>query len=320
MSGKNRPTTNSKKPSNGVVLKEVFQQNQLTAELLRIIISRSEDVAMLKSLSDRKTGKLRVQSIYAEKTISEIEFKEDWRYSKEESLLSQLFNSKIESAIQKKQLEKIAKKMTRINMQFEEDPSEAEMNASEIHVQKIMRKEFIFITYNEKGLPIISLPSLNITIATWRENFCNINKILEACLAGETVSVYYPMFLCVKQSRGLYNSEISRQKVVLEEGMVGLSPNIAVLITCKKSKSTIPPTKKTLSPIKKPPPLAEPDFFVPLYKMMMSLNTEVDKAIKNFAILYFERNNERERISKNKDLVSKALRARNYEKFFAVNP
>ena len=77
MSIKNRIVTNSKKTQNVCSLKELFQQSQLTAEILRIVISRSEDIAMLKSLSDRKTGKLRMQSCYAEKSLSEIEFKEE---------------------------------------------------------------------------------------------------------------------------------------------------------------------------------------------------------------------------------------------------
>ena len=77
MSNKNKLVTNSKKSQNVNNLKEIFQQGQLTTEILRIVISRSEDIAMLKSLSDRKIGKLRVQSVYAEKSISEIEFKEE---------------------------------------------------------------------------------------------------------------------------------------------------------------------------------------------------------------------------------------------------
>ena len=93
---------------------------------------------MLKSLSDRKTGKLRMQSCYAEKSLSEIEFKEEWRLSKEESLLLQLFTCRLDSPIQKKQLEKVTKKMIRINMQFEDYPSDKDMNLSEIHLMKIM--------------------------------------------------------------------------------------------------------------------------------------------------------------------------------------
>ena len=215
MSIKNRIVTNSKKTQNVCSLKELFQQSQLTAEILRIVISRSEDIAMLKSLSDRKTGKLRMQSCYAEKSLSEIEFKEEWRLSKEESLLLQLFTCRLDSPIQKKQLEKVTKKMIRINMQFEDDPSDKDMNLSEIHLMKIMSvkisQENTIINYNEKGQPIISLPTLSITGSYWRENFSIANKLLEGCLNGEIVNPYSAMSLCVKQSRNLYNIEICNQ-------------------------------------------------------------------------------------------------------------
>ena len=52
-------------------------------------------------------------------------------------------------------------------MQFEDDPSDKDMNLSEIHLMKIMSvkisQENTIINYNEKGQPIISLPTLSIT-------------------------------------------------------------------------------------------------------------------------------------------------------------
>ena len=130
------------------------------------------------------------------------------------------------------------------------------------------------------------------------------------------------MSLCVKQSRNLYNIEINRQKEAIEEGVVGLSPNIQVLITSKKSKSVIPPiAKKILSPIKKPSPLPDSDYYNPLLSIMLEANQNLEKSIKSFIIAYNTRNGEDSiRTWKNKDPVSKALRARNYEKFSAVNP
>ncbi|OMJ81777.1 hypothetical protein SteCoe_17659 [Stentor coeruleus] len=305
-------------------MKELVQQNHHIGELSRIIISRSEDIAILKSLSDRKTGKLRVQTFYAEKTISESEFKEECRYSKEESLLSGLQGYKIDSIIQKKQLEKISKKILRINLQFEDEPSDSDLNLSEIHVQKVMsvrvNQENTLININDKGQAYVNLPTLTVNPQTWRENYSSIVKALDCCLLGEILNPYLPMFLCVKHSRGLYLNEISRQKHAIVEGLSSLSPNIAVMITNKKSKSTIP-QKKSLSPIKKTQPLPEPDYLEPFVKMMLNMNAEVEKNIKTFRGNYYERNAEGiERIGRNKNPVLKALRARNYEKFSAVNP
>lgn len=324
MSIKNKQVGISKKPQNPIAMKELVQQNQCIGELSRILISRSEDIAILKSLSDRRTGKLRNQTSYAEKTISESEFKEEWRYSKEESLLSSLQGYKVDSVIQKKQLEKISKKILRINLQFEDEPSDSDLNLSEIHVQKVMsvrvNQENTLVNYNDKGQPCVNLPTLTVNPQTWRENYSSVVKALDCCLLGDILSPYLTMFLCIKHSRSLYMNEISRQKQAIEEGLSSLSPNIAVLITNKKSKSMIP-QKKSLSPIKKPQPLPEPDYLEPLLKMMLDMNAEVEKNIKTFRGCYYERNAEGiERIVRNKDPVLKALRARNYEKFSAVNP
>lgn len=322
---KNKPVTNLKKPQNLGNMKDIFQQTQITAELLRIVISRSEDLATLKSLSDRKSGKLRMQSVYAEKALAEIEFKEEWRYSKEDSLLLQLFTSRCEILGQKKQLDKIARKMARINMQFEDDPSEKDLNLSEIHLQKVMSvrisQENTSVNYNEKGQTYISLPALIIPSSVWRESYSQVSKVIEGCLSGEVLIPYASMFLCVNQSRCLYSNEMARQKLAIDEGLHSLSPNIAVMITLKKSKQAIAPQKVALSPLKKNAPLPEPDYVTCLLGMMLEANTEVDKAIKNFSTEYYKRNTEDcIRTCKSKDFVSKALRARDYEKFSAVNP
>jgi IQ calmodulin-binding motif len=325
MSVKNRVPPNSKKNQNGFATKEILQQSQIITEILKIVFSRSEDIAILKSISDRKTGKLRVQAGYAEKSISEIEFKEDWRYSKEESLLAQIFTTKIDSSIPKKQLEKALRKMVKVSLQFEDDPTEKDFNLSEIHVQKVMsvkiNQDSVFINVNEKGQTVVNLPSLSISSYFWRENFAGVNKIIEACLSADSISLYPPMYLCAKQSRNLYANEINRQKLAVEEGISAMSPNIAVVITSKKSKCIISAAKRASSPTKKSTSLSEPDYMLPLMKMMMEMNSEVDKAIKNFAAGFYERNSDGSpRVIKNKDLISKTLRARNYEKFSAINP
>jgi hypothetical protein len=131
--------------------------------------------------------------------------------------------------------------------------------------------------------------------------------------------LYPSIYYCVKNSRNNIQNEILRQKQAIEEGVNLLSPNIAVIIT-KKSKNLLP-IKKSLSPIRKNPVLPDPDFCGPLFKMFMDMNSEIEKAIKSFSINYFERNDENNpRIAKVKNMVEKALRLRNYEKYSAVSP
>lgn len=325
MSNKLKIASGTKKAQNVIPMKEIFQQNQLATEILRLVVSRSEDIGILKSISDRKTGKLRLQSSFAEKTIQEIESKEDWRISKEELILGQLINVKLEALFHKKQFEKITKKMLKINTQFDEDPTENEMNLSEIHVQKIMNVKIgpdnTIITYNDKGQPLVTVPSATVPSSNWREYHCQSTKLLESFLSGEVLNLYPAIYFCVKHNRANLQNEITRQKQAIEEGINILSPNISVIITSKKSKNFLPSIKQSLSQAKKTNLLPEPDYTVPLFKMFMDMNTEIDKSIKNYIGTYAERNSEdKPRVGKNKDPVEKALRIRNYEKCSAVRP
>ncbi|OMJ78280.1 hypothetical protein SteCoe_21960 [Stentor coeruleus] len=325
MSNKLKIASSTKKGQNIIPMKEIFQQNQLTTEILRLIVSRSEDIGILKSISDRKTGKLRLQSAFAEKTIQEIESKEDWRISKEELILGQLINIKLEAFFHKTQFEKIMKKMLKINTQFDEDPTENDMNLSEIHVQKIMNVKIgpdnTIITYNDKGQPLVTVPSASVSPSNWRECHCQHIKLLESFLNGEILNLYPAIYFCVKHNRANLQNEITRQKQAIEEGVNIFSPNITVIITSKKSKNLLPSIKQSLSQAKKTNLLPEPDYTVPLFKMFIDMNSEIDKSIKSYIGTYAERNTEdKPRVGKIKNLVEKTLRIRNYEKCSAVRP
>ena len=77
--------------------------------------------------------------------------------------MSLLINSKLEASLHKKQFEKLTKKILKINMQFDDEIQENDMNLSEIHVHKIMNvkigPENTILTYNEKGQPLVTVPS-----------------------------------------------------------------------------------------------------------------------------------------------------------------
>ena len=325
MSIKTKSISLSKKTGSSLPLKEIFQQNTLTTELLRLIIARSDDICILKAISDRKTGKLRLQSAFAEKTLQEIEFKEEWRFNREENILNLLINAKLEAHLHKKQFEKLVKKMLKVNTQFDDDPTESDMNLSEIHVQKIMNMkigpENTSIAYNDKGQACVTVPSASVPTSLWKESICQSVKLLEAFLSGDVIGLYPAIYFCVKQSRSNYIVEVIRQKQAMEEGSNFLSPNIAVIITSKKSKNLIPSIKKSVSPARKINVLPEPDYMITLSKMFLNMNSDIDKSIKGFAISYFERNdNEKTRVAKIRNMMEKAMRLRSYEKYSAVSP
>jgi hypothetical protein len=318
MSNKQKVGNQSKKSSNSLPMKEIFQQNQLTTDLLRSINSRSDDMIILKSISDRKTGKLRLQTAFAEKTIQEIESKEDWRICREDQVLSQLLNGKLEAPLHKKQFEKQTKKMLKINSQFDDEPSEKDLNLTEMHVNKVMNMkigpENTSITYNQKGQQCVSVPSATIPVSSWKDLFSKTSRVIESILSSETVNIYPAVFCCVQVSRSHYQQEITRQKQAVEEGGNFLTPNIAVIITSKK-KTVI----KSPSPSAKLAILPEPDFSQPIFKQLLELNSTCIKNVKNFIANAVERR-ENERIPKTSDKIEKTLRLRNYEKYSAISP
>lgn len=55
-------------------------------------------------------------------------------------------------------------------MQFEDDPTEEDLNLSEIHVQNLMNvkigPENTFMTYNERGETYVSVPQGSVNVST----------------------------------------------------------------------------------------------------------------------------------------------------------
>lgn len=202
-----KPVTSLKKPIN--------LTPQLSTEILRIVLARSEDIAILKAVSDRKTGKLRTQTAVAEKTLQDIEYKEEWRVAKEDNVLLQLFNVKIDNPAHKKNYEKDARKILRINLQFEDEPTEHEMNSTEIQVQKVMNAkigpESTYSYLDELGESHLAVPAAIINVATWREQYCRATKILESCLYGEAVYPFLGLNYCTQYSRANFCNELKRQ-------------------------------------------------------------------------------------------------------------
>lgn len=80
----------------------MLQLNQLLSEVLRSVMARSDDIWTLRSLSDAKTGKARMSSLIAEKVLAEIEVKEDWRLTREDTLISALAGTRLQNPIQRK--------------------------------------------------------------------------------------------------------------------------------------------------------------------------------------------------------------------------
>jgi len=260
----------------------------------------------------------------AEKTLSEAEHKEQWRLSKEDDILYQLIQARCDS-FTKKHLEKVAKKMVRLNLQLEDDPTEKDLNISEIHLQRIMSvkicPENTFMICKDKKQSLVQLPNPTITVSNWRDNHSKAVKILESCLYGESISVYSTLMHCVKLSRENFNKELSKQKKALEEGVATNPPNISVVITSKNSKPSLP--KKSHSPQKKSLVLPEEDWTSSMLRMFLDQNAEIEKSIKRHSEDYKFRRAMRFNSTlsnKSRNILSRTLRARNYEKNQPINP
>lgn len=81
--------------------REGSQWNQVISELLRSQLGRAEDAFALRTLSDCRTGNAKLNAI-AGKTIAEIEAKEEWRLSREDSLLSVIAGLRFENGIERR--------------------------------------------------------------------------------------------------------------------------------------------------------------------------------------------------------------------------
>ncbi|CAG9335429.1 unnamed protein product [Blepharisma stoltei] len=326
MNNRVKPISLSKKIQGTNSMKEIVKQNQFTNELLRICISRAEELAIIKAISERKSGKLRMQIKLAEKTLLEAEYKEEWRLTKEDSILAMLAFTKFEAQPSKKQLEKISRKMMRINMQFEDDITESEKNLSEIHVNSLMNTkicaENTYFSYDDNGETLVTVPQGNINVISLKEQYSKVMKILESCLYGDNINVYNLFSHCVNYGRQIFDCEVKRQKITIEQGMTGTVP-LSVFIT-SKSNSNLNNTKKMLSPIRKQPQLPECNWTNSMFKMMMDQNAEISKGIKNFISEYNLRHSSGS-LSKDFDSqedksIYKAQRAKTYEERPPVNP
>lgn len=82
--------------------KEPAQHFKSIADLQRHFSSRYDDVILLRSLSENRAQRLRVQSAIAEKSTQEAMMREEWRTIREEALLIQLSDVRFEGMVKKK--------------------------------------------------------------------------------------------------------------------------------------------------------------------------------------------------------------------------
>ena len=92
----------SRKSQPSATHREGSHFTQQISEIVRSILSRSEDASLLSSISDRSTGKLKCATVFAEKLISDSELKEDWRIAREDSVMISVGSLNAESAGQKR--------------------------------------------------------------------------------------------------------------------------------------------------------------------------------------------------------------------------
>lgn len=75
---------------------------KLIAEVQRHFSLRYDDILVLRSLSDNKLQRLKVQSGMADRSIKEILARDEWRTIREEALLLQLNEGVFDGAVKKK--------------------------------------------------------------------------------------------------------------------------------------------------------------------------------------------------------------------------
>lgn len=78
------------------------QYNQIIAELLRSLLSRAEDSATLRTCSLPRVSKGKSTRPQAEKTLLELEAKEEWRLTREENLVNTISDLRFDNPIQRK--------------------------------------------------------------------------------------------------------------------------------------------------------------------------------------------------------------------------
>ena len=82
-------------------MKEMPQYHLFTTELLRSVLARSDDIALLRTLIERKASKPKFAT-YVEKTTLEAEAREEQRFVKENEILNYFSTARIDSTVQKK--------------------------------------------------------------------------------------------------------------------------------------------------------------------------------------------------------------------------
>jgi len=329
-----RTKSQTRKPVCNVSTKESLQQNQTISELLRSVISRSEDINLLRTISEKKTNRLKLQSVMAEKTILEAEYKEEWRACREDTILTHLANLRFDSPVQKKYwlyrlLEKIAKKMLRVSLSVEDDLTDRELNLSEVHVNMIMNVKIgpdtTYWTTNDQGRAMLNLPPSAISHSAIREQMSKVVRVIESCLYGDVVNVHLVLIHCVNYSRECFHNELARQKLALEQGL-GPTPNISVFVTNKRNKTALPTPKKGGTLKKYNLAYDEDEWMDNLYKNMLEQNSDISRNLKKWSDAFrskypsCEIHHQKLSRAHTGSVLMKLLRARNFEKNAPVNP
>jgi hypothetical protein len=115
----------------------------------------------------------------AERTLEEIEIREEWRVAREDRILESLADVKYDTIVQRKSIEKISRKMLRTSMQYEQLPTYTDLNHPEIHLQNIMNGR---IGSDSQYVLVSDFKRPTISVGAWKDTISKNVKILEGLL------------------------------------------------------------------------------------------------------------------------------------------
>jgi hypothetical protein len=189
-------------------------------------------------------------------------------------------------------------------------------NLSEVHLQRVMSTkvgpENTYRTRDEQGNSIASVHFAEVAVV--KETMTKAAKVLESCLYGESVRPSLIMNTFVQSLRQILQTEIYRQQSILDSQL--FPPNALTKLQVR-SRTSLPPIRKTSAPLQRETPVL--DWKLNVVRMMLDRNADIERRMKAFAQEYKERHSfdTPSPVSMQKPsslLVAKAIRARNYEK------
>ena len=329
-----------RKSQQSLTTRESPQFSQQLSELLRSVVSRSDDTTQLLSIMDKPTKRLKCLSVLAEKLVSDAELREDWRISREDSILISLNAITISTASQRSMLEQTTRKILTLILKFAPEPTAHDLNCSEMHVDNVMSNKVspqstIIEIDPRSGKRTITVLNGSPDVESWKKHMWKEAKIIEACLHGENISATLALTTCLRFSRKTFAEEVGNVRECHESSdlrqaqistpqpqMSRKAQSISLALQTKQTSVTHRSVIRT--------PASCCDWRAKMLEMMMDMNRDSVRAVTGFLAAYHARQttltpiispvSPRSPMSPRSPRSPKAERAKQYETFGPVSP